>query len=274
MRRDAPRGEARAAAGALQGPMGCFGPPLSRWNLEATAREAGRIPRPNAVRTILSFFVPNNGATMSSQPSATAPVHAQAQELIARNLIFLAGGEFLSAHFQNQEALRGCPEGGYGRRPLIGLRLAVDDRKSLTCKPGWTPAKWRYADDAHVLAQAGRLHIDRILIELVSPGIKLKMSITEDGVRLGGFSCRGDRHLLLDDIKCVGRTFHRLIADPMATFAAQSDRCCCCGKALTDITSRLRGIGPECVKYFAHVENAAKAVRRKFRSLDAEWWSA
>ena len=65
---------------------------------------------------------------MSSQPTATAPVHAQAQELIARNPIFLAGGEFLSGHFQAQEALRGRPDGGYGRRPLIGLRLAVDAR--------------------------------------------------------------------------------------------------------------------------------------------------
>lgn len=210
---------------------------------------------------------------MSTQPAPTESVHVQAQELIARNPVFLAGGEFLASHFQAQEALRGYPEGGYGRRPLIGLRLAVDDRRSLTCKPGWTPAKWRCAGGPAFLAEPGRLHIDRVLIELVAPGLKLKMTITEDGVRLGGFSYRGDRHLLLDDIKCVGRTFHRLIADPMATFAAQSDRCCCCGKALTDITSRLRGIGPECIKYFAHAEVAAKAVRQKFRSLDDEWWS-
>lgn len=210
---------------------------------------------------------------MSSQPSATAPVHAQAQDLIARNPMFLAGGEFCSAHFQTQEALRGRPDGGYGRRPLIGLRLAVDDRKSLTCKPGWTPAKWRHLDGGHV-REPGRLHLDRVLVELVTPGLKLKLTITEDGVRLGGFSCRGDGHLLLDDIKLVGRTFHRLIADPMATFAAQSDNCCCCGKALTDITSRLRGIGPECIRYFAHAERTTKAVRRKFRTLDDEWWSA
>jgi hypothetical protein len=210
---------------------------------------------------------------MSTQTSTTASVYAQAQALIACKPIFLAGGEFLSGHFQAQESLRGRPDGGYGRRPLIGLRLAVGDRKSLTCKPGWTPARWRYASGAKVLAQPGRLHLDRVLIELVTPGLKLKMTITEDGVRLGGFSCWGDQPLLLDDIKCVGRTFHRLIADPMATFAAQSDTCCCCGKALTDITSRLRGIGPECFKYFAHAEVAAKAVRLKYRSLDDERWS-
>jgi hypothetical protein len=210
---------------------------------------------------------------MSTQPSPTGSVHVQAQELIDRNPIFLAGGEFLSGHFQAQEALRGCPEGGYGRRPLIGLRFAVDAKKSLTCKPGWTPAKWRYTNGAHVLTKPGLLHIDRVHVELVTPGLKLKLSITEDGVRLGGYSFRGDRPVLLDDIKCVGRTFHRLIADPMATFAAQSDTCSCCGKALTDITSRLRGIGPECIKYFTHAERTAKAVRRKFRSLDDEWWS-
>lgn len=211
---------------------------------------------------------------MSTQPDPTTSVHAQAQDLIARNPIFVAGGEFFSGHFQAQEALRGRPDGGYGRRPLIGLRLAVDANKSLTCKPGWTPAKWRCADSPAVLVEPGRLHLDRVHVELVTPAVKLKMTITEDGVRLGGYSFRGDRHLMLDDIKLVGRTFHRLIADPMATFAAQSDNCCCCGKALTDITSRLRGIGPECIKYFAHAERTAKAVRRKFRSLDAEWWSA
>lgn len=209
---------------------------------------------------------------MFAQPSATTSVHAQAQDLIDRNPVLLAGGEFCSGHFQAQEDLRGRPDGGYGRRPLIGLRLAVDAKKSLTCKPGWTPAKWRSANGSHV-REPGRLHLDRVLVELVTPALKLKLTITEDGVRLGGFSCWDDRPLQLDDIKCVGRTFHRLIADPMATFAAQSNNCCCCGKALTDITSRLRGIGPECIKYFAHAERTAKAVRRKFRSLDDEWWS-
>jgi len=221
----------------------------------------------------IPLFPPCIGATMSTQPAPTTSVHAQAQDLIARNPIFVAGGEFLSGHFQAQEALRGRPDGGYGRRPLIGLRFAVDANKSLTCKPGWTPAKWCCADSPAVLTKPGQLHINRVLIELVAPGLKLKLSITEDGVRLGGFSYRGDRPVLLDDIKCVGRTFHRLIADPMATFAAQSDNCSCCGKALTDITSRLRGIGPECIKYFAHAERTAKAVRLKFRSLDDEWWS-
>jgi hypothetical protein len=210
---------------------------------------------------------------MSTQPSPNESVHVQAQELIARNPVFLAGGEFLSGHFQAQESLRGRPDGGYGRRPLIGLRLAVDDKKSLTCKPGWTPAKWRCTDSPAVLTEPGRLHLDRVHVELVTPAVKLKMTITEDGVRLGGYSFRGDRPVLLDDIKCVGWTFHRLIADPMAMFAAQSDNCSCCGKALSDITSRLRGIGPECIKYFAHAERTAKAVRRKFRSLDDEWWS-
>jgi hypothetical protein len=38
--------------------------------------------------------------------------------------------------------------------------------------------------------------------------------------------------------------------DPADVFGRQADKCCCCGRALTDVVSRTRGIGPECVRMF------------------------
>lgn len=200
----------------------------------------------------------------------TRPV---AEALINRNPVFAAGGEFLAGHFLAQERLRRTPEGGYGRRPPIGLRLAVDDRRTLTCKPGWTPAKWRYAGGVNFLATPGTLHLGRVLIELVTPGIKLKLTLTEDGAKIGQWADYQGQSLHLADIKRVAETFRRLLNDPMRTFAEESETCCCCGRPLTDQTSRLRGVGPECVKYFGHADEVAKAVRQKYRSLDDEWWS-
>jgi hypothetical protein len=36
-------------------------------------------------------------------------------------------------------------------------------------------------------------------------------------------------------------------------FSRQADKCCCCGKALTDVVSRTRGIGPERIRMFGAV---------------------
>ncbi|WP_437194633.1 DUF6011 domain-containing protein [Planctomicrobium sp. SH527] len=35
---------------------------------------------------------------------------------------------------------------------------------------------------------------------------------------------------------------------PDQVFARSKDRCCCCGRPLTDEISRARGIGPECLR--------------------------
>ena len=199
---------------------------------------------------------------MSTSQPATLSAHALTDALIARNPVFNAGGEFLSAHFQAQERLRGTPEGGYGRRPLIGLRLAVDDRRTLSCKPGWTPAKWAYHEGAHVLREPGRnqFDLDAVEVELVAPGIALRMTLTEDSARLGRCSVYKDQSKNIDNIKLVAATLQKLVTDPMTAFVEQQDNCCC-GKRLSDITSRLRGIGPECIKYFAHVEEEVGKVK-------------
>src|SRR5438067_12652798 len=58
--------------------------------------------------------------------------------LIRRNdLIFQAGGEFLSTHFEAMEKAKGVPDTGYLRRPLIGLRIPIPGGMTLAAKPGW-----------------------------------------------------------------------------------------------------------------------------------------
>lgn len=248
-------------------PTGLLGPPFSETTSEANAREAGRFPRPNAN----PVFSPCIGVKVSRFAFLSA--HAHATDLIARTPFLLAGGEFLSAHFAAQERSRRVPDKEYERRPQIGLRLDAGTASTLTCKPGWTPPRWGREDGVRVLRTPGKVHIDRVEVELVAPRIALRMTVTEDGVRLGRCRLYFDHRKNADNIELVAATLHKLVSDPMAAFAEHRDNCCCCRRALTDITSRLRGIGPECIRYFSHVEEVARIVRQKYRDLDAEWWT-
>jgi hypothetical protein len=63
-----------------------------------------------------------------------------------------------------------------------------------------------------------------------------------------------------------------VIDNPEGVFADEAERCCNCGKPLTVITSRLRGIGPECIQYFGNIGAIAETVKKKYRTLDDEWW--
>jgi hypothetical protein len=45
-------------------------------------------------------------------------------------------------------------------------------------------------------------------------------------------------------LRAILDTAHDLLMDPAEVFSRQADKCCCCGKALTDVVSRTRGIGP------------------------------
>ncbi|HEY1186187.1 MAG TPA: hypothetical protein VGE74_00960, partial [Gemmata sp.] len=104
-----------------------------------------------------------------------------ASHLIDNTPILLAGGEFLAAHFSAQERSRGVPEEGHARRPQIGLRLEAGEGRTLTCKPGWTPPRWGFERGVRVLHAPGVVHADRVEVELVTPGIALRLRITEDG---------------------------------------------------------------------------------------------
>ena len=47
------------------------------------------------------------------------------------------------------------------------------------------------------------------------------------------------------NLKTMCETADSLLKNPSATFGQQADRCVCCHRWLTDLTSRTRGIGPE-----------------------------
>ncbi len=184
----------------------------------------------------------------------------ETQELVrSRSKVLRAGGELLSQLFATQEHERGVPPGGYRRRPHIGLRLELPGGNVLTCKPGFHRG-------------AGELTLSEVHLELLGPGKLLRLKVKEDGVDLQGFVA-GDMTVNAARCQIICQALYDLLHAPTKTFARQRDRCCCCGKGLTDITSRLRGIGPECIKSFPDVEAIAAEVRAKpeYRGLDAEW---
>jgi hypothetical protein len=57
---------------------------------------------------------------------------------------------------------------------------------------------------------------------------------------------------------------HDLLMNPWALFSEQADRCCC-HKELTDIESRSRGIGPECIRLFTSFRCRPPTAVDKYR---------
>ena len=134
-------------------------------------------------------------------------------------------------------------------------------------KPGFS----RYSRPAGL--KLNTVHIE-VLNDLRPQGVTglqsiLDLTISEDGAQATRYLHNREKNDA--SIGLVVQTLSDLLANPMQTFAEQSDRCCCCGKKLSDITSRLRGIGPECIRYFVGVEEVAAKIRHKFRCLDDEW---
>ena len=208
--------------------------------------------------------------------------------LIRRNnLIFHAGGEFLSTHFEAMEKAKGVPEAGYFRRPLIGLRIPIPGGMTLAAKPGWKAPKkelwasyerqgndWvKLPEPKLIPASPGSLLVSQIELELVTPGLKCVVWINEDGAKLGKRRVWADQQRNINNIKTIASALYRLIDNPSAVFSEQAEACCNCGKPLTVVTSRLRGIGPECIRYFGDIEAVSAKIKAQFRSLDDDWWA-
>jgi len=204
--------------------------------------------------------------------------------LLSRNqTIFAAGGEILSGHFAAMEQEKGVPEGGYLRRPLIGLRIPIW-KSIITAKPGFEKPRKEFIQSSERIdgvwnklpepryrpAQPGRLLLGRVELELVTPRLECRLAITEDGAKCLSFWPDPQRNL--NNMKTVASALYKLIDNPSAVFSAEAERCCNCGKPLTVATSRLRGIGPECIRFFSSFEQIAAEVKAKYRSLDDEWW--
>ena len=102
------------------------------------------------------------------------------QDLIdAHKPVFIAGGEFLAGQFAEQERERGGPAEGYGRRPLIALRVK-EGNTDMNFKPGWKASR---RQDGKVI-EPGVLLLDRVHVEsrwsTNQQSASVKMTITED----------------------------------------------------------------------------------------------
>jgi hypothetical protein len=195
--------------------------------------------------------------------------------LAANRQIITATGELLSTIFKAEEDGHGKPTDGYWRRPPIGVRLEIGDRY-LTATPGYNAHHNKRQADGSYSAVPGELHLEKVNIEVLIKAntlrgkrLMLSAKINEDGATLHRWRLDADATKMY--VTFMLDTFKGLLADPYNVFAENSDHCSCCGKTLTDAVSMTRGIGPECIKYFGHLEEAISLLREKYRDLDAEW---
>lgn len=157
--------------------------------------------------------------------------------------------EYLSGYFGAADE---PPEGGYKRRPNLGLRLGLEGGKTLAIRPGWRPASRRRITGGWEVTRPGELDPSRVELELLGPGRLLATHLTPGRLYPGRVLLNMAKNR--EHLRLVADAAHAFLLDPMATFAAggQADHCCSCGKPLSDEVSRTRGIGPECVKRFAY----------------------
>ena len=127
----------------------------------------------------------------------------------------------------------------YTRRPPFALRLPHGDYvfviKPTICQMN------------KVVTLADGLHIEslRVLDDRHSSSV-LDVLVFPDSIRKTGWMC--DYSLSLDAAENLVELTKYFLLFPDEVFARSKDRCCCCGKSLTDEISRCRGIGPECLK--------------------------
>ena len=92
----------------------------------------------------------------------------------------------------------------------------------------------------------------------------MQMELEGDQVKNSGalfFDMDKNRHHL----SLIVQTAHGLLMDHTATFANQREHCVRCGKKLSDLVSRTRGVGPECITYFTYWDTAKITAVDKYR---------
>lgn len=173
------------------------------------------------------------------------------ERLAAHNGMLDPLREFMQWHFADAERIKleERPLPGYERRPTIGLRLQLPGHKTLAIRPGWSPPRHRHAADPADPRRFGRLQLDSVTLELLGPGKLLTVMLAEGTPPRSG-SVFKDAGKNLGHLATILETAHDLLMNPMEVFSRQADRCCCCSKPLTDVVSRTRGIGPECIRIF------------------------
>lgn len=179
-----------------------------------------------------------------------------------------SAGAYLAGYFGQSLPEPDTAEGGYTRRPVLGLRLRPDDTQTLAIRPHWTPPHSGNLRDGNgeavwegVLGDAsrrkyiyvdhpGKLDTEVICIELLDKKQRLLGLTLSANAPPKPTYVRWDMDINRQSIRTITDLLHGLLIEPEATFAqsAQSNHCCCCGRGLTDVVSRTRGIGPECIK--------------------------
>jgi hypothetical protein len=87
------------------------------------------------------------------------------------------------------------------------------------------------------------------MLELLGPNKLMTLTLREGKPPKAGWTPY-DPDVRATRLRTILDTAHDLLMDPADVFSRQADKCCCCGKALTDVVSRTRGIGPECIRMF------------------------
>jgi hypothetical protein len=145
------------------------------------------------------------------------------------------------------EAARQPGDEPYKRRPNISLRLLCADNP-----PGKVivlPALRGHRKDIYLNCSSQRLELLEEEDVTTSKGPAKKFSqklcvcISPDGAAITLLSMTG-----FNDVRRLVATITDFLDNPAAVLARSHDRCCICGRKLTDELSRSRGIGPECIQ--------------------------
>ena len=144
------------------------------------------------------------------------------------------------------------------RRPPVALCLRDPDHV-FTLKPGFRQPRKRLVDRIETIVEYGQMEFDTIYIDCVSviemppqngrPVLQhqraCKLRVNEAGQL--SWSSWTYRYAPIAVHEFVN-TANDFILFPWQIFSRSKDRCCCCGKRVTDDISRSRGIGPECLR--------------------------
>ena len=145
------------------------------------------------------------------------------------------------------EAMRERANEPYKRRPNISLRLicAGDPPAKVIVLP---LLRGRHKE-LHLVCSEQHLELleEREVITREGPAKKFSQMLTvklrPDCATSGTISVT-----VYDEVRRLVATIADFMDNPAAVLARSHDRCCICGRGLTDELSRSRGIGPECIK--------------------------
>jgi hypothetical protein len=172
-------------------------------------------------------------------------------------------------------AEKGWPAPQYMIRPPLGLRLeAQGDGRPMTValRPGWRPAKKYYAW-ADKQDEPGVVRTDKVEVEVLGEEEEKRKPLLlhldlYDGKEPSLRRLCNDQAQRAAAVRALECKARDLLADPLSLFSEQKETCCCCGKRLTDPVSRIRGIGPECIRFFGcwslKPPNAVERYRQEY----------